>query len=46
MSSISKKIEDFAKEKLLSIVTDDQIALTKDGDGNNTEVQKVPVVCV
>lgn len=43
LSSISEKIEDFAKEMLLSIVTDDQIALTKEADGTNTELQKVTI---
>ncbi|KAI3474213.1 hypothetical protein Pfo_029001 [Paulownia fortunei] len=40
LSSISEKIEDFAKEMLLSVVIDDQIALTKEADGTNAELQK------
>ncbi|KAL8526006.1 hypothetical protein ACS0TY_015284 [Phlomoides rotata] len=40
LSSISKNIEDFAKEMLLSIATDGQIASAKEADGTNTELQK------
>ncbi|KAH6836652.1 HEAT repeat-containing protein [Perilla frutescens var. hirtella] len=40
LSSISGKIEDFAKEMLLSVVTDDQVATAKEADGTHTELQK------
>ncbi|KAL7095344.1 hypothetical protein ACP275_10G018300 [Erythranthe tilingii] len=40
LSFISEKIEDFAKEMLLSVVGDDQSTLTKEGDGTLAEVQK------
>ncbi|KAG8377028.1 hypothetical protein BUALT_Bualt09G0125500 [Buddleja alternifolia] len=40
LSSISPKIEDFAKEMLLSVVSDDQIGMKKEADGTHTELQK------
>ncbi|KAK4418934.1 Symplekin [Sesamum alatum] len=40
LSSISGKIEDFAKEMLLSVVCDDQIELEKEADGIHAELQK------
>ncbi|KAK6120262.1 hypothetical protein DH2020_045953 [Rehmannia glutinosa] len=40
LSSLSEKIEDFAKEMLLSVLSDDQIALTKEADGIHAELQK------
>ncbi|KAL0375339.1 UNVERIFIED_CONTAM: Symplekin [Sesamum radiatum] len=40
LSSISKKIEDFAKEMLLSVVGDNQIELEKEADGIHAELQK------
>lgn len=41
LSSISEKIEDFAKEMMLSVVRDDQTSLTKETEGILPEVQKV-----
>lgn len=38
--SLSEKIEDFAKEMLLSVVSDDESALTKVVDGSEAETQK------
>ncbi|PIN09200.1 mRNA cleavage and polyadenylation factor II complex, subunit PTA1 [Handroanthus impetiginosus] len=40
LPSISGKIEDFAKEMLLSLVSDDQIASTKEADGTHAELHK------
>lgn len=39
LSSISGRIEDFAKEMLLSVVTDDQISRAKEAN----ELQKVAI---
>lgn len=41
LSAISEKIEDFAKEMMLSVVRDDQTSLTKETEGILPEVQKV-----
>ncbi|KAL0338187.1 UNVERIFIED_CONTAM: Symplekin [Sesamum angustifolium] len=40
LSSISEKIEDFAKEMLLSVVGENQIEVEKEADGIHAELQK------
>lgn len=41
LSSISGKIEDFAKEMLVSVVRDDEVQLTTVADGTSAEIPKV-----
>lgn len=43
LSSISGRIEDFAKEMLLSGLTDDQTSMAKETNGTHNELQKVTI---
>jgi hypothetical protein len=45
LSSIAQQIEDFAKEKLLSVVNSDATE-SMDAEGSFSESQKVVVLCI